>query len=221
VPDAAWKKRFIAQRKLHADQQAIEERWYDGDTANFSIGQGYLLVTPLQMASFAASVARGETRTQPSLIHDPTRRLSPSDPIGLNPVARAMLLRGMEDCVISPHGTARILNSPALKIPDLRIAGKTGTAQVATPAGTRNLAWFICFAPVDRPEVALAVMVEGDTPGEEFAGGRYAGPIARDVLKAWWDKRRSTAAQALHSSAAASTARAAQEPDPTRSDTTP
>lgn len=218
VPDAAWKKRFIGQRKLPPEQQAIEERWYDGDTANFSIGQGYLLVTPLQMASFAASVARGETLTRPTLLHDPARPRVQGDGIGLNPVARAALLRGMEDCVISPHGTARILNSPALKIPELRIAGKTGTAQVATPAGTRNLAWFICFAPVDRPEVALAVMVEGDTPGEEFAGGRYAGPVARDVLKTWWDKRRVTAERALQSSAGASASRGAGEPVPARSD---
>jgi penicillin-binding protein 2 len=71
---------------------------------------------------------------------------------------------------------------------------------------------------VDRPEVALAVMVEGDTPGEEFAGGRYAGPVARDILKTWWDKRRGAAERALQSSSAAGAQRSVSDPGPASSE---
>ena len=87
------------------------------------------------------------------------------------------------------HGSAKLLQLAALKIPDLRIAGKTGTAQVRTPQGTLNLAWFVCFAPVERPEIAIAVMVEGDTPDETYAGGRYAAPVAQAILKKWKEKK--------------------------------
>ncbi|MBL9207322.1 MAG: peptidoglycan glycosyltransferase [Opitutaceae bacterium] len=197
VPDPAWKRRITAQKGLPPDQQAIEERWYEGNTANYAIGQGFLLVTPLQMACFAASFARGETETIPTLLHQPDRPRQSSAPLGLTPEQHQAILLGMEQCVISPHGTARILNTPALRIPDLRIAGKTGTAQVATPKGTINLAWFICFAPVERPEIAIAVMIEGDTPGEELAGGRYAGPVAHAILKKWWEKKKAAPVRTL------------------------
>ena len=84
---------------------------------------------------------------------------------------------------------ACLLQLAALKIPNLRIAGKTGTAQVRTPKGTLNLAWFVCFAPVERPEIAIAVMVEGDTTDETYAGGRYAAPVAQAILKKWKEKK--------------------------------
>jgi len=197
IPDAAWKRRLISQRGFPPEQRASEERWFDGDTANYAIGQGYLLLTPLQMACFTASFARGETETLPTLLHQPDRPRQQTAPIGLSPESYQAIVHGMEQCVISPRGTARILNAPLMRIPDLRIAGKTGTAQVSTPKGSRNLAWFICFAPVERPEIALAVMIEGDTPGEELAGGRYAGPVAQAVLKKWWEKRKVAAQRTL------------------------
>jgi penicillin-binding protein 2 len=91
----------------------------------------------------------------------------------------------MEGCVT--HGTAKVLTTlPALRIPGLRIAGKTGTAQIP---GNKNAAWFICFAPVENPEVAIAVMIEGETPGENFAGGLNAGPVAQAILRKWKEKK--------------------------------
>jgi penicillin-binding protein 2 len=174
VPDPAWKR---AQRG---------EPWFPGDTANFSIGQGFLLVTPLQMAAFTASVARGQLLTPPSLRHDPERPPLRGEAIGLGAEGYASLLAGMHESTLS--GTARVLQAPFMRIPGLRIAGKTGTAQKATPEGNLNFAWFICFAPVERPRIAIAVMIEGDTPGEEAAGGIYSVPIARAILKAWADK---------------------------------
>ncbi|ACB77873.1 peptidoglycan D,D-transpeptidase FtsI family protein [Opitutus terrae] len=175
VGDPEWKKR------------ERDEAWFPGDTANMSIGQGFLGVSPLQMACVTASFARGQLRTKPSLLHDPQRTQQRSEPIGLTTQQYAAMMRGFEDCTL--EGTARILQLPTERIPNLRIGGKTGTAQVRTGKGTLNLAWFICFAPVERPEIAIAVMIEGDTPDEELAGGRYATPVASAILRKWKEKK--------------------------------
>ena len=65
------------------------------------------------------------------------------------------------------------------------MAAKTGTAQKLTEKGMINFAWLIAFAPVDQPRIALAIAIEGDTPGEETGGGRYASPVAHAILQAW------------------------------------
>lgn len=89
------------------------------------------------------------------------------------------------------EGTAHILTSlDVLRVPGVRIAGKTGTAQIKRPQGELDEAWFICFAPIEDPEIAVAVAVEGDVPGETFAGGRYAVPVASAILKKYFEKRR-------------------------------
>lgn len=183
IPDPDWKK---TERR---------QDWFQGDTANMSIGQGFVLETPLNMACFAASLARDEVWTQPTLLHRPDAPTQRTERIGLTSTQRAALLAGMEGCIT--HGTAAgTLNNPNLPnyIPDLRIAGKTGTAQIP---GNKNAAWFICFAPADNPQIALAVMIEGDTAGETVGGGRYAAPVAQAVLKAWWEKNRPHAATPL------------------------
>ena len=179
VPDPEWKK------------ATGRGPWQPGDTANFSIGQGFLDVTPMQMATFTASFARGQTRTTPTLIYQPNRKPQRTEAIGLPAAQYDALVLGMEECVSMPGGTAyRTLTQMAsMRIPGLRIAGKTGTAQKQTPAGIINFAWFICFAPVENPQIAIAVMVEGDTPGEETGGGRYAVPVAQAILKTWWQKQ--------------------------------
>ncbi len=175
VPDPEWKMR------------RRDEHWFPGDTANFAIGQGDLLVTPLQMAAFIASFARDETITVPTLEHDPAHPVQHTAPTGLRPEQRAAMLEGMEACTVT--GTAKVLSSPFMKIEGLRIAGKTGTAQKQTEKGTINFAWFICFAPIEDPRIAIAVVAEGDIAGEEFAGGRYAVPIAQAILKKWNEKQ--------------------------------
>lgn len=173
IPDPAWKK---AKRG---------EGWVPGDTANMAIGQGFVWLTPLQMACFTASVARNETFTQPTLEHHIERRTQHTEPIGLSPSQYSALIDGMEGCVT--HGTAKILSQPKPMLPGIRIAGKTGTAQLPEKL---NMAWFICFAPREKPEIAIAVAVQSDTPGENFAGGRYAAPIAVDILKKYFEKKR-------------------------------
>lgn len=181
VPDAAWKKKVK------------RESWYPGDTANFSIGQGDLQITPLQMACFMASVARGQTQTKPTLIHDPKRPKQNSEPIGLPADQYQALIEGMERVVTK--GTARRFGA----VEGLRIAGKTGTAQRerwkdGKRLGMLELAWYACFAPIEKPEIAIAVIVEGDTPDESYAGGAYAAPVARAILQKWLEKKQRPAA---------------------------
>jgi penicillin-binding protein 2 len=174
IPDRTWKMRRTG------------EAWTDGDTANMSIGQGFILETPIAMACYAASLARDEVSTVPTLVHDPDRPPQHSDPIGLPPAQRAVLLEGMERCT-QAGGTAEPLSTvPALEIPGVRIAGKTGTAQIP---GHLDVAWFICFAPIEHPRIAVAVAIEGDTPGENYGGGLNAAPVAALILKAYFAKQ--------------------------------
>jgi penicillin-binding protein 2 len=180
IPDPEWK------------QRTQNERWFPGDTANMAIGQGYVLVTPLQMACFAASLARNETSTKPTLLHNPQAPVQHTEPTGLTPAQRATVLEGMVGC--TTYGTANFLTTIAsLRIPGVRIAGKTGTAQKRVrqgdTVGTINCAWFICFAPAENPEIAVAVMIEGDTIGESYGGGRNAAPVADSILQKYFEKK--------------------------------
>jgi len=168
VPDRAYKLRIGAGA------------WNDGDTANLSIGQGYLLTTPLHMACVAASIARGETRTVPSIIHsmERTGRHVGAVPIGLNADQLEALRGGMVRCV--EEGTARIA-----RIPGLPYAGKTGTSEYFKKGEKAHLAWMIGYAPADNPVVAFAVLVEGQTDTNTW-GGKTAGPVAKEMLETWW-----------------------------------
>lgn len=173
VPNKAWKK----------ETQGFG--WVGGDTANVSIGQGYLLVTPLQMASFVASLARGETRTKLTLLHDPERGEVDhgGEKIGLSENEYATIFKGME-AAAGWEGTARYA-----MVPGKRIAGKTGTAQIKKDGKPLTLAWFIGFAPVEDPQVAIAVCVEGMVAGDHYAGGKTAAPIAKAIFEAYFDQQ--------------------------------
>ncbi|HXN35546.1 MAG TPA: penicillin-binding transpeptidase domain-containing protein [Opitutaceae bacterium] len=178
IPDPAWKLKVRG------------EGWNPGDTANMAIGQGDVQVTPLDMACFAASFARDETWTRPTLLHDPDRRPQHTAPTGLSAAQRAAILKGMEGCT-QEGGTAAFLTTiEAMRVPGVRIAGKTGTAQINSPQGKVDEAWFICFAPLENPEIAVAVAIEGTTPGENFGGGREAAPVASAVLRKYFAKTR-------------------------------
>jgi penicillin-binding protein 2 len=183
IPDPEWKLREEGAR------------WVPGDTANAAIGQGYVLVTPLQMACFTASVARGQVFTKPTLLHDPLRPPQQNEPIGLTPMQRIALIDGMEGAI--SRGTGKILSAPQYRIPGIRLGGKTGTAQKRITkngkTGNINLAWFICFAPIEKPEIAVAVMIEGDTIGEDFYGGQNAGPVVSEILKKYFAKKAAAA----------------------------
>ena len=181
LPDKAWKL------------EKIGEPWRPGDTANFAIGQGYLLVTPLQMACFTASVARRETRTIPTILKVPDDKRAyvnhGGEAIGLTDIQYDRILKGMEQAV--NYGTAQLC-----KIPGIEIAAKTGTAQVRdsnrnspTFGEKLTLAWFIGFAPIDNPSIAIAVMVEGTDPNDNYQGGTTAAPIARNLFWTHFHKK--------------------------------
>ena len=176
---------FAANRGLVVPDREYKQRigagaWNDGDTANVSIGQGYLLTTPLHMACVAASIARGETRTVPSVIHsvERTGRHLGAQPIGLNADQLEALRGGMLRCV--EEGTARIA-----RIPGLPYAGKTGTAEYFKSGEKAHLAWMIGYAPAENPVVAFAVLVEGQVDTNTW-GGKTAGPVAKEILETWW-----------------------------------
>ncbi|MCL6440204.1 MAG: penicillin-binding protein 2 [Thermoleophilum sp.] len=148
------------------------------DIGRVAIGQERLQVTPLQMALVAAAVANGGLLVRPHLtdrIVDPSGRVV--ERVGrdvetrvMSPTTAGQLTEMMSRVVEEGSGTAAALAG-------VRVAGKTGTAEVA--GGTANQAWFIGFAPVDSPRVAVAVTVER-TQGQ---GGTVAAPIARTVLE--------------------------------------
>jgi penicillin-binding protein 2 len=182
VPDPAWK------------QEKRKERWFPGDTANYSIGQGFLLVTPLEMACFAASVGRDELYTIPTLLHRDNAPTQHAPKIGLSAHEREVLLEGMEGT--TTYGTASIITKGPYKVPGVSIAGKTGTAQkqvtIDGKTGNINYAWFICFAPVENPEIAIAISLEGDTIGENYGGGLNAAPVANAIIKKYFEKKNAT-----------------------------
>jgi len=151
--------------------------WRGGDTANIAIGQGDTLITPLQAACMVASFARGETETKPTLLHDPKRAPQRSEPIGLPPAAYNAILEGMKQCY--QIGTGKLA-----RVDELSGAAKSGTAQ----KGRIEVAWLVCFAPVENPQIAIAVALEGDE-GENFGGGAFAGPVAHAILTAWKEKQ--------------------------------
>lgn len=175
VPSPEWKaRRFFG------------EGWFDGDTINMAIGQGYLLVTPLQIADLCASIARSETRTYPTLVLDPQlrRKAPPPEPIGLPPDQMALILEGMRQA--GSTGTARL----AARFAETTVAGKTGTAQIRKDGKPSTLAWFMGFSPADAPAIAVAVIIEG-VPDEAFlGGGADAAPIAGAVIKAYTQKQK-------------------------------
>jgi penicillin-binding protein 2 len=160
------------------------ERWSQGQTANSSIGQGYVLATPLQMAMVAATVANGGVSYQPSLIYkiqepDGTAVRRP-DKIRADLTQMNKLTPDQIEIV--RKGMWRVVNDSGTgtraKVPGVVVAGKTGTAQAWTDGQKDDNAWFIAFAPYDHPKLALAVIVQGGK-----GGGDVAAPIAAKIIE--------------------------------------
>jgi peptidoglycan glycosyltransferase len=152
------------------------------DVGRVAIGQGgeegQALATPLQMATVAATVGNDGVRMRPRLtarVVDKDGRvrktIDPSQEERVMKTESAQQLQSMMENVVR-SGTAT-----AAQIPGVRVAGKTGTAEEGTEG--KHFAWFITFAPVDDPRIAIAVVVE-DTPGQ---GGQVAAPIAKRVME--------------------------------------
>lgn len=165
VPNADWKK------------QTKKESWYIGDTYHLAIGQGDLLVTPIQVANYTAALANGGTLYQPRLVKailNDQNQLVRSIPVKIirsnlaSPSNLEIVREGMRETVV--NGSARSLQS--VPVP---VAGKTGTAQWSSKKDPH--AWFSGFAPYDNPQIAIAVLVE-----EGREGSSVATPIAKEIL---------------------------------------
>lgn len=190
VPSTEWKKRAYKRPEYQV--------WFPGDTISVGIGQGQMLVTPLQLANAIAALAARGQRYKPRLVRAirnvQTGEVKDIPPVPLAPVKTAdpgewdIAQGGMFDVVNAPHGTARYYLQPA---PLYKMAGKSGTAQVFTvsinervrKAGElaehlRDHALFVAFAPFDAPKIAVAVVIE-NAPG---GGSAFAAPIARRIL---------------------------------------
>jgi len=180
VPDKAWKQRRYGPDPKKGD-------WREGETLNASIGQGYIITNPLQLAVMTARLASGR-EVMPRLIaaNTPGNAQAPQFPsLGIPDAHLALVRQGMIDVVNAGFGTARAARSP---IGDVLFAGKTGTAQVrrisaaerkrgvirneALPWKQRDHALFVAFAPADAPRYACSVIIE-----HGIAGGRYAAPL--------------------------------------------
>jgi penicillin-binding protein 2 len=190
VPSPEWKKQ--------AFRKSGEQVWYPGETVIAGIGQGYLLVTPLQLAHAAATIAARGQRFQPMLLKgsrdSATGTIEYQTPTPLTPVPEQdvawwdAIIEGMHGVMQGPRGTARAvgLNAP------YQMAGKSGTAQVFSigqkekynakdvAERRRDHALFIAFAPLEAPRIAVAVIIEN---GE--SGSKAAAPIARAVMDAY------------------------------------
>jgi penicillin-binding protein 2 len=174
LPSPQWKQKWV------------KDRWYEGDTINTSIGQGFLIVSPLQMACYTAAIANGGKLWRPHLFGSEwtargTRvRNARPQLVRRVPVAPrwlAAVREGMRGAVL--RGTGTIAQSKLIAL-----AGKTGTVETSksptNPHG-HNHVWFTCFGPYEKPEIVVTVFLEK----AGGYGGQYAAPVARQVAEAW------------------------------------
>lgn len=187
IPSTQW--------KLENKKKA----WLLGETISASIGQGYDLVTPLQQARFMATVANGGISLKPFLvkkIFDPNGKLikefhaDVQHKVGIKRENLELVREALLGVVNEARGTGR-----RARLMDIKVSGKTGTAQVVKlkvtedikkgdkiPYQFRDHAWFVAFAPFEKPEVAVAVLVE-----HGGHGGASAAPVAKKLLKAYFE----------------------------------
>lgn len=189
IPTRDWKKR------------RFNERWYDGETVISAIGQGYVLATPLQLAVMTATIANGGQVLRPQLlqrIEDMNGQqvlVQESEvlhQLEIDPKIMDEVRKGLAAVVNDPHGTGW-----ASKLAQIRVAGKTGTAQVVrrksdeeeelekdgdeTPWRFRDHALFVAYAPEENPQIAVAVVVEHGRHGSTTAA-----PIARAMFQSYF-----------------------------------
>lgn len=187
VPSSEWKKK------------AYGVKWYEGETISVSVGQGYMLTTPLQLLNAYAAIANGGTLWKPILVEEITTPegkavskavVEKRGELGISEKTMYHVRDGLRGVTHDDGGTARFLS----RTTDLKIAGKTGTAQVARlikrtknvesiPYKLRDHAWFAGFAPYDDPQIAVVVIVE-----HGGFGASAAAPVARELFKAYLGK---------------------------------
>jgi len=178
MPSPEWKLRNQRQK------------WYAGETISVSIGQGALTVTPLQLTRAIAGIAMGGIWRRPHLLKAATED---------TPVTWSLNPQNVKDVISGMYGVVNEAGATGVRaaIPGIAVCGKTGTAQVASADFVkaqgkdkkfRDNAWFVGFAPCEKPEIVVTALFEH---GFE---SKYAAPIVRDVLKAYFDKKARVAA---------------------------
>ena len=188
LPSTAWKR--------SAFKRAAQQVWFPGETVIFGIGQGYMTSTPMQLAQMTSVLAMRGASHRPRLVRalrDPVTRVETPVPPAPLPTVR---LRDPADWDVAVQGMVAVMQggtaSRAAAGAEYSIAGKTGTAQVFSIAQNarydesaiserlRDHAWFIAFAPVEDPRIAVVVLVENGR-----SGSGTAAPIARSVMDAY------------------------------------
>jgi penicillin-binding protein 2 len=179
VPDSAWKMKKYGQE------------WSRSDTLNATIGQGYVIVSPFQLAVMSARIASG-MNLEPEIL---LKKRKPAIHLPF-PDEHLQVVRDGMDMVVNGAGTAV---RSRLELPDVTMGGKTGTAQVRAIKGGqrgqggarrfRDHGLFVCFAPVAQPRYAAAVVIE-----HGMGGARAAAPVAKDVLTFLYDREKAMAA---------------------------
>ncbi len=185
IPTAEWK------------EKKFKKKWYRGETLPVSIGQGYTLMTPIQLASMTATVANEGTVYRPHLVK---RVVDPDGKVikefvpevmyhpGIKPQSYRLVKEGLLAVVNEQRGTGA-----AARLFEVKVAGKTGTSQVVKQGVDRKRevqykyrdhALFVAFAPYDKPEVAVAVVIEH---GEH--GGAAAAPLAGAILRMYFEQK--------------------------------
>jgi penicillin-binding protein 2 len=181
VPDSEWKA-----RRYQLNKRLIERPdWTASDTLNASIGQGFLIINPMQLAVMGGRIASGRN-IQPRLIGVGKK---PAPLLGIPPEHLEIVRGGMWQ-VVNGDGTA---GASKLQLPGIEMSGKTGTAQVRRIAGGqrgqsgdwryRDHGLFVCFAPSANPRYAASVVIE-----HGLGGARAAAPVAKDVLTFLFDR---------------------------------
>ena len=165
-------------------ERVYHHKWYAGETISVSVGQGAVTVTPVQLARMAAAVASGGTLVQPHLLKNFANSKIDHFPISDNTVEQ--VTQGLYGVVNEGGGTGY-----HLRLQNVDLCGKSGTAQLmsydaAKRLGTKTMdGWFVGFAPRRNPEIVIAAIVQ-DTMEH---GGEAAGPVVRDIVKAYYDKK--------------------------------
>lgn len=177
VPDPAWKSAYFKE-------SAVLGKWYLGDTYHVSIGQGDMLVTPLQMALWTATIANNGVGLKPHIVLSIIGKEGKAEhdikpevivPKVASDTSISVVQQGMRQTVLA--GSAQ-----QLKALPISSAGKTGTAQFDN--NTKEHAWFTSYAPYEDPQIVLTVLVEGGGEGHAVAE-----PIAKEALM-WWANHR-------------------------------
>jgi len=167
-------------------QRVYHHKWYPGSTISVAIGQGSVMVTPLQVAYAIGGIASGGDFKQPHLLKDAPN--VGEKRVELEENTLEQVTQGLYGVINEPGGTGN-----SIKLQGIEFCGKSGTAQLmsynaASRLGLgkgKNDGWFVGFAPRRNPEIVVAAVVE-DTAEH---GGTAAGPVVRDIVKAYYDKK--------------------------------